>query len=177
MSARCAGRGPAFCREPVGVPQFWHVQTRPARRPTLRLILLTRALSRRTWRAVIPSTADKVRQAPGALSRPPHHRLLADCGGLLVEPPVFAAIAVEDAVDHHRRIFDVGLPAGRRSLIGDNRPGDILGELALDRQQYLLAARGVALDRLLLDHFVDFDVAITVPIKARPTTEKQIERR
>src|SRR6516164_1973129 len=69
---------------------------------------------------------------------------------LFVEPPVFAAIAVEDAVDHDRRAFEVRLPAGREPVVEDNWPGDILGELALDRPQYLLAARGVALHRLPL---------------------------
>jgi len=72
----------------------------------------------------------KLDKRQSALGRP---HPLADCGDLFVEPPVFAAIAVEDAVDHHRRTFDVGLPARRETVIEDDRLGDILGQIALDR--------------------------------------------
>src|ERR1700745_1747185 len=55
------------------------------------------------WRAVILSMADKVQEALGALRRLCHP---ADYWSLFVEPPVFTAIAVEDAI------------------VGDNRPSD-----------------------------------------------------
>src|SRR6516225_782261 len=74
-----------------------------------------------------------LRRRPKPPSTPRRPNDPANCGGLFVEPPVFAAIAVEDAVDHHRRTFDVGLPARRETVIEDDRPGDILGQLALDR--------------------------------------------
>src|SRR5262249_47629502 len=79
----------------------------------------------------------KVRKTPSVLRHPCDDRHPADCGGLFVEPPVFAAIAVEDAVDHYRRTLDVRLPAGRNAGMEDDRPGDIFGQLALDRPQYL----------------------------------------
>ena len=52
------------------------------------------------WLAVIPWMTDKVRQARNALKRLYHDRDPAYYGGLFVEPPVFSARPVEDAVEH-----------------------------------------------------------------------------
>src|SRR5436853_5279566 len=52
---------------------------------------------------------------------------------LFVEPCVFPAVAAEDAVHLQRDVLDVGLPAGRDAGIGDDRPREVLGQLALDR--------------------------------------------
>src|SRR5271169_3634379 len=65
---------------------------------------------------------------------------------LSVEPDVLHAIAVEDAVDHDRQPLDIGLPAGRVAAVKDNRPGDILGELAFDCPDQLLTPFLVCLD-------------------------------
>src|ERR1700732_3716790 len=70
---------------------------------------------------------------------------------LLIEPDVFHAIAVENAVDHDRQPFDIGLPAGPVAVVKDDRPGAVLGKLALDCPHQLLAPSRGGLDRLLLD--------------------------
>src|SRR5712664_1539606 len=58
---------------------------------------------------------------------------------LFVEPGVFEAPAVVIAIDHHRVALEIGLPAGRRHRIEDDRPGAVLGQLALDLPHQLLA--------------------------------------
>src|SRR5262249_27266353 len=45
---------------------------------------------------------------------------------LLVEPDVFHAPAVVDAVDHRRQPVDPGLPAGRGDPVENDRPGSVL---------------------------------------------------
>ena len=52
---------------------------------------------------------------------------------LLVEPDIFQTPAVEQAVDHQRQSFDVGLPAGTAFRIEDDRAGAVFGKLSLDR--------------------------------------------
>src|SRR6516162_858805 len=52
---------------------------------------------------------------------------------LLVEPDVLHAIAVEDAVDHDRQPFDIGLPARPAPGIKDDWPGAVFGQLLFDR--------------------------------------------
>jgi len=46
---------------------------------------------------------------------------------LLVEPDVFHAVAVVDAVDHGHEPLDIGLHAGPAARIEDDRPGAVLG--------------------------------------------------
>jgi len=43
--------------------------------------------------------------------------------GLSVEPDVFHAPAVEDAVGRDRQPFDIGLPTGCTAPVEDDRPG------------------------------------------------------
>src|SRR6266446_7272414 len=100
-----------------------------------------------------------------------------DPGSMLIEPDVFHAIAVEEAVDHDGQSFDPGLPAGPIAVVKDNRPGAIPSQLAFDCPHQLLAPSRVGLDRLLLDQLVHLRVAVTVPILARTASVKQIEDR
>src|SRR6516165_2088059 len=123
------------------------------------------------WRAVIPSMGQMSRSVRRDPTPVPSRRL----PHLFVAPPALAAIAVEDTVDHYRGTLDIGLPARREPVVEDDRPGDIFRQLTLDRPQNLLAACGVALHRLPLDHLVDLRDAIAVPVEARPATEKQVE--
>src|SRR4051812_12452203 len=96
---------------------------------------------------------------------------------LLIEPPVFAAVCVVEAVDHQGHVLDIGLPAGAGAGIEDDRAGDLLGGPAFDRPDHLLALFLVALHRLPLDHLVDLRIAITVPIEARAAAIEQVEDR
>ena len=59
-------------------------------------------------------------------------------GPLLVEPDVFHAPAVVDAVDHDREPFDIGLLAGRAARIEDDRSCRILRQLPFDLPYQLL---------------------------------------
>src|SRR5258706_208528 len=96
---------------------------------------------------------------------------------LFVEPPVLAAIGVEDAVGHQRHVLYIGLPACAAAGVEDDWAGEFLGELALDRPKQPLPLLLVALARLLLDHLVDLGIAIAVPIEARPAAVEEIEDR
>ena len=58
---------------------------------------------------------------------------------LLVEPDVFHAPAVVDAVDHDREPLDIGLLAGRAARIEDDRSCRILRQLPFDLPYQLLA--------------------------------------
>src|SRR5205807_3501777 len=93
-----------------------------------------------------------------------------------VEPGVFAAVAAEDAVDLHREVLDVGLPAGRSPPVGNDRPGKVCGKLAFDLPKDLLAALFIARLRLLREQLVDLGVAIAVPVEARPAAAEQVDR-
>src|SRR5229473_8503510 len=58
---------------------------------------------------------------------------------LLVEPDVFHAPAVVDAVDHDREPLDIGLLTGRAARIEDDRSCRILRQLPFDLPYQLLA--------------------------------------
>src|SRR5215469_11710736 len=53
----------------------------------------------------------------------------AENGGLFIEPEVFEAPAVVDAVDHRGEPLDIRLPAGRRSRVINDRSGAISASL------------------------------------------------
>jgi hypothetical protein len=107
--------------------------------------------------------------------RPRRSRLAPPLAHLFIEPDVFPTIPVEDAVDHEGQPFDVGLPARPAARIEDDRPGAVLGQLAFDRPDQLLAPRLVGLDRLLLDQFVDLRTAITVIVQIPAAAVCQVE--
>src|SRR6266436_8863838 len=69
-------------------------------------------------------------------------------GPLLVEPDVFHAPAVVDAVDHDREPLDIGLLAGRAARIEDDRSCRILRQLPFDLPYQLLALFQIGLHRL-----------------------------
>jgi hypothetical protein len=65
----------------------------------------------------------------------------ADCDGLFVEPYIFPARSVEDAVDHHDLALDVGPHTAAAVGVKDDRPRVLLDQFAPDLPQYLLPAR------------------------------------
>src|SRR6267142_5358270 len=79
---------------------------------------------------------------------------------LLIEPGVFQAPAVEDAVDHRRDVLDSRVAAGAEVVAVDDRSGGILGQAAVDLPDQLLALLLVGLDRLLLVHLFELGIAI-----------------
>src|SRR6516162_10840554 len=62
---------------------------------------------------------------PRRESPPPSRRWSSGCS-LAVEPQIFETPAIVDAVDHDRQALDVGLPAARRPIVKDDRPGAVL---------------------------------------------------
>src|SRR5437764_3763270 len=83
---------------------------------------------------------------------------------LFVEPHVFHAPAVIDAVDHQRQSLHLRLQAGGADLVIDNRPGAVLLQFPIDLPHQLLALRLVGLHRLLVRHLVAFAVAIAAVV-------------
>src|SRR5215472_3260610 len=71
---------------------------------------------------------------PGAESITPTRGTQGHCptGVLFVEPDVFHAPAVKDAVDHDRQPLDIGLPAGPAFCIENDWPGAVFGELSFN---------------------------------------------
>src|SRR5215813_5314257 len=57
--------------------------------------------------------------------------------GSLVKPDVFHPPGAEDVVDVDRQTVHVGLNAGPAGAVINDRPGVVLGQLALDRPQQL----------------------------------------
>src|SRR6516165_3643234 len=96
---------------------------------------------------------------------------------LFVEPQIFHAPAIEDAVDHCRPPLDVGLPAHRAAVVENDRPGAVLGQFALDLPHKLLALLGVGLDRLPIDQLVHLGttVAVIVQLPAAPVGQVETE--
>src|SRR5262245_57780508 len=72
-------------------------------------------------------------------------RVLCGRVHLRVEPDILHAPAVEDAVDHDRQALDIGPLAGAAAAVENDRPHIVVGQLALDRPQDLLALGRVSL--------------------------------
>src|SRR5439155_15650125 len=79
---------------------------------------------------------------------------------LFVQPHVFHAPAVVDAVAHDRQAFDIGLTAVAGGKIHDDRPNALLGQFALDLPNQGLALFLVRLHRLPVDHLVELGIAV-----------------
>src|SRR5262252_4842565 len=80
----------------------------------------------------------------------------------LIEPEVFEAPAVVDAVDHRGESLDIRLPAGRSPRVVNDRAGTVLSQPTLDLPDQLFALLLVKFARLPVDQLVDRRVAITV---------------
>src|SRR5438045_9539964 len=83
---------------------------------------------------------------------------------LMVEPDVFHAPAIVDAVDHDGQPFDLGVPADAAAVEVDQRLGVVLGQPPLDLPDEPLALFLVRFDRLPLDHRVNLGVAMAIGI-------------
>src|SRR5205807_695062 len=87
---------------------------------------------------------------------------------LFVEPDVFHAPAVIDAIGHQCQALDPGLPAGGSGRVIEHRANTRLGEDALDLPYDLFALYRVGLHRLLVNQLVELGVAVpgVVPYRA-----------
>src|SRR5262249_1019562 len=80
---------------------------------------------------------------------------------------VFKAPAIKDAVDHHPQSLDPRLPAGGEPQVIDDRPRLILLQSPVDLPHQPLALLLVGFHRLLLEHFLQLEIAIPGVITVR----------
>src|ERR1041385_7104331 len=104
------------------------------------------------------------RLAPGGQEETLRKGSLAGGYGLLVEPDVFHAPAVVDAVDRNRQVFDLGVPTDTAAIEIDQRSSAVLGQPPFDLPDQLLTLLLVRLHRLPVDQLVDLRVAVPVVI-------------
>ena len=62
---------------------------------------------------------------------------------LFIEPGVFQAPIIDDAVCHHRPPLHLGLPAVREAVVKNDRPRTVLGQLSLNLPYFLLLPRKI----------------------------------
>src|SRR5271163_2547281 len=79
---------------------------------------------------------------------------------LFVEPDVFEAPAIVDAVDHDRQTLDPGLPAGAAGRVKDDRSDRSFRQHPFELPDDLLALFRIGLHRLLIDELVELRVAV-----------------
>src|SRR6516225_10271624 len=80
---------------------------------------------------------------------------------LFVEPDVFEARAVVDAVDHLGHPFHPWLVADGTTRVIEDRPGIVFGELAFDLPHQMPPLLGIGLDRLTVDQCIDLRIAVS----------------
>src|SRR5260221_3957388 len=80
--------------------------------------------------------------------------------GLSIEPDVFHAPAVVDAIGHQGDAFDLGPPAAGVATEIQHRAHDVLLQPPVDLPDQALALLLVGLHRLLVDQLVDLLVAV-----------------
>src|SRR5262249_30772755 len=90
-----------------------------------------------------------------------------------VEPDVFHAPAVEDAVDHEGQPLNVRLPTRPAAAVEDDRSSIVLRQLAFDLPNQLLAVLLVCLARLLADQLLYRGITVIVPVELRTASIKQ----
>src|SRR5712671_3885115 len=94
------------------------------------------------------------------------------CGArLFVEPHVFEAPAIVDAVDHDRQTLDPGLPAGAAGRVKDDRPDRSFRQYPFELPDDPLALLRVHLHRLLIDEFVELRITVSCIIARRAADE------
>src|SRR5450759_2561235 len=86
---------------------------------------------------------------------------------LPVQPDVFHAPAVVDAVDHDCQPLDIRLTAGRRAVVEDDRPGALFLQLLVDFPDDLPALLLVGFDRLAIEQLLHRLVAIPGDVEGR----------
>src|SRR5215469_14710458 len=131
-----------------------------ARRPMRRQATLPPSLTGEDFRS-LPSTSPcgrlRKRHRRRSVRGAPRRHLATR---LFVEPEVFEAEAVVNAVDHHSHPLHLRVAARRLSGIEDNRTGAVLGQPPFDFPYQMLAFVLLGFGRLLIDQLVDFRTAI-----------------
>src|SRR6516165_5586439 len=110
---------------------------------------------------VIPPLLPRAFEGLASSQRPPALSIL------IVEPEVFEALTVVDAVDHQGQPLQRGRSADRSARKEDHRPSVVLDQFSLDLPDQLLALPKISLDRLLIDQLIDVRVAVGRVITGR----------
>src|SRR6516165_11171911 len=115
------------------------------------------------WASAVPLIETAISSAPaGATARRLSIISVASPYRLFVEPDVFHAPAVVDAVDHDRQSFDLGSPTDPAAVVVDDRPGIVRRQLPFDFPSQLLALLAVGLHRLPVNQLVHLGIAVAV---------------
>src|SRR3984893_7409766 len=88
---------------------------------------------------------------------------------LFIEPGVFHAPIIDDAVCHHRPPLHLGLPAVREAVVKNDRPRTVLRQLSLNLPYELLAFPRVGFHRLPVEQPFELGIAIAGIIARRTT--------
>src|SRR5215472_5444695 len=106
------------------------------------------------------------------LESPRHRR---GCWCLSLQPGVFEAPAIEEAVDHHRDPVHARVTAGAEPVLVDDRPGSVLLQTTINLPDQFLALLLIGLDRLLVVHLFELGVAVVGVIALRAASIMLVE--
>src|ERR1700720_3828394 len=79
---------------------------------------------------------------------------------LFIQPDVFEAPAIVDAVDHYRQALDPGLPAGAAGRVKDDWANRSFRQYPFELPDNPLALFRIGLHRLLIDEFIELGIAV-----------------
>src|SRR5215468_4430463 len=114
------------------------------------------------WANAVPLPNITISSALAAIAAPSVDFIYVAPCLLFVEPDVFHAPAVVDAVDHQCQPLDLGPPTDPSAIVVDDRPRVVLRQLAFDFPRQGFALLLIGLHRLLVDQLVDCRIAVAV---------------
>src|SRR5215471_19858142 len=91
---------------------------------------------------------------------------------LPVDPDVFHAPAVEDAIDHKGQPFNVRLPTRPVAVVENDRSSVVLGQLPFDLPHQLLSLFLVCLARLPTNQLLYLGITVIVSVELRTAPVK-----
>src|SRR5215813_389965 len=116
------------------------------------------------WRAVLRRTPLNGETSRLNASKRANYRLRVGDAKSLVEPDVFHAPAVKQAVNHQGQPLDVRVQAGCILRVKDDRPRAVLLKLPIDLPHQLAPLLLVGQHRLLLKLLIEFGIAVAAVV-------------